>query len=82
MRFGLFAVLSRAESLAPTDCISQKIFSATTNGGDDRNLSSSGDWTRESTGISDMFIADEDINMFPHLSLLGNDAIANSRIEG
>jgi hypothetical protein len=27
MRFGLFAALSRAESLAPTDCISQKFFS-------------------------------------------------------
>src|SRR5882724_9913370 len=82
MRFGLFAGLSRAESLAPTDRILQRVFSAATNGGNDRNLSSGGDWTRESTCISDMFIADEDINMFTHLPLLGYDAIANPRIEG
>src|SRR6476646_9688105 len=81
MCFGLFAVLGRAERLAARLRIAE-IFSATTNGGDDRNLGSGGDWTRESTCISDMFITDENINVFPHLSLLGCDAIANARIEG
>ena len=65
-----------------TGFVVAQIFSATTNGRDDRNLGSGGDWARESTCISDMFITDENINVFPHLSLLGCDAIANARVEG
>jgi hypothetical protein len=65
-----------------TGFVVAQAFSATTNGRDDRNLASGGDWARESTCISDMFITDENINVFPHLSLLGCDAIANSRVEG
>src|SRR5438132_5568670 len=57
------------------------IVSATTDGGDDRNLRSGGDGTRESTCISDIFVPNEDIDMFAHLSLLRCDAISNARVE-
>src|SRR2546425_28324 len=57
------------------------IVSATTDGWDDRNLRSGGDGTRESTCISDIFVPNEKIDMFPHLSLLGYDTISNAGID-
>jgi hypothetical protein len=38
------------------------ILSATTHGGDDGNLASVGDGTRESTRIPDVFVTDENID--------------------
>jgi transposase len=58
-----------------------RILSATTNSGDDRNLRSCGDGARESTCISDVFVRDENVDVFPHLSLLRCDAIPNARVE-
>ena len=57
------------------------ILSATTNGGDDGNLASVGDETRESTRIPDVFVTDENIEVLPHMPLLGCDAIPNARID-
>jgi len=57
------------------------ILSATANGRDDRNLRSGGDRARESTCISDVFVRDENVDVFPHLSLLRCDAIPNARVE-
>src|SRR5439155_2276378 len=54
---------------------------ATTDGRDDQNLRSVGDWTRESTCISDIFVPNENIDMLPQLSLLRRDAISNTRVE-
>src|SRR5216684_1029778 len=54
---------------------------ATTNGGDDGNLGSVGDGTRESTRIPDVFVTDENIDVLPHVPLLRCDAIPNARID-
>src|SRR5260370_34345559 len=72
---------SRETSPAATDCTSQEFSQSHTDGGNDRNLRSGGDGTRESPCISDIFVANEDIDMFPHLSLLRCDAILNARVE-
>ncbi len=55
-----------------------RILSATTDGGYDRNLTSGRDNTRESTRIADVFVPDENIDVFPHLPLLRCDAISHS----
>lgn len=55
---------------------------AATDGGDDRNLRSGWDWACESARIADIFAPDENIDVFPHLSLLGCDAISNAGVEG
>src|ERR1700690_1857621 len=57
------------------------ILSATTNSGDDGNLTSVGDGTRESTRIPDVFVTDENIDVLPHMPLLCCDAIPNARID-
>jgi hypothetical protein len=54
------------------------ILSATTHGGDDGNLASVGDGTRESTRIPDVFVTDENIDVLPYLPLLRCDAITNA----
>jgi hypothetical protein len=60
---------------------STEIVSATTHGRNNRDLRAGYDGTRESTRIADVFIADENIDVFPHFSLLRCDAISNSWIE-
>jgi hypothetical protein len=57
------------------------ILSATTDCGYDRNLTSGRDRAREATRIADVFVPDENIDVFPHLPLLGCDAISHSWIE-
>jgi len=57
------------------------ILSAATDGRDDRNLRSGGDGTHKPAGISNIFVSDKDIDVFPNLSLLGCDAISNARVE-
>ena len=59
-----------------------QFFSAATNGGDDRNLSSRRDKACESARISGILVSNENIDVFADLSLLRRDAIANTRIEG
>lgn len=54
------------------------ILSATTDCGYDRNLTSGRDRTRESTRVADVFVPDENIDVFPHLPLLSCDAISHS----
>jgi hypothetical protein len=55
--------------------------SAATDGRDDRNLRSGGDGTHKPAGITNIFVSDKDIDVFPNLSLLGCDAISNARVE-
>src|SRR5438876_11249928 len=55
--------------------------SAATDRRDDRNLRSGGDRTHKPAGISNIFVSDKDIDVFPNLSLLGCDAISNARVE-
>src|SRR6266478_418801 len=55
--------------------------SSTTDRRDDRNVRSGGGGTHEPAGISNIFVSDEDVDVFPDLSLLGCDAISNPRVE-
>ncbi len=54
--------------------------SAAGDSGDDRNLRSGRDRARESTCISDILVPNKNIDMLPHLSLFGYDAISNSGV--
>jgi hypothetical protein len=55
--------------------------SAAADGGNDRNLRPGGNGTRESTRISDVFVSDKNIDVFPHLSLFRCDTVSNARVE-
>jgi hypothetical protein len=57
------------------------IRSATADRWYDRNLRPGGDRTRQPAGVSDIFVANENIDVFAHLSLFGCDAISNPRVE-
>src|SRR5690348_451544 len=54
------------------------VLASTADSRDDRNLRSGRDGSRESTGIARVFLADKNIDVFPHLSLLSCDTISDS----
>ena len=59
--------------------------SAAGDGGDDGDFGVGGKGCGEAAGIANAFVADEDVDVFADMALLGDDAIANTgvkRIQG
>ena len=57
------------------------LISATADGRDDRNLRAYGEATRKSARESNILVPDENIDMFPNLSLLRGYPISKARVE-
>jgi len=53
---------------------------AAADGGNDRNIRSRGDRGGQPTGIANVFVADENVDVLAHLALLGEDAITQARM--
>lgn len=52
--------------------------SSAADGGDDRDLGGFQQLSGEASGVADVFVADEDVDVLAHLALLVDDAIANA----
>jgi len=58
-----------------------KELSAAADGGNDRNIRARGDTAGQPTGIANVFVADENVDVLAHLALLVEDAIAQAGME-
>ena len=56
-------------------------YSAAADGRNNRNIGACGNAARQPAGISNVFVADENVDVLAHLALLGDDAIAEARIK-
>lgn len=55
--------------------------SSAADGGNNRNIRIYGNETRQPSGIANVFVADKNVDVFAHLALLGDDAIAEAGIK-
>ena len=57
-------------------------YSAAGDGGDDRDFRVGRERSGKAAGVADVFIADEEIDVFADLALFGENAVANAGVEG
>ena len=56
--------------------------SAAGDGGDYGDFGVGWEGSGEAAGVADVFVADEEVDVFADLALFGENAIANARVEG
>lgn len=59
-----------------SECLGK--FSSAADGGNNRNIRTCRNASRQPSGVANVFVTDENVDVLAHLALLGDDAIAEA----